>query len=92
MLSPKIIREQVDKSLAVVNAEGYRYRQPHMLSAGQIQRVALSGVLAMQPDAIIFDETTAMLDPIGRQDVLQCMVDLNRMGIRSFLSHTLWKK
>ena len=87
---PKIIREQVNRSLAVVNADSYRFRQPHMLSAGQMQRVALAGVLAMQPSAIIFDETTAMLDPIGRRDVLQCMGDLNRMGITIiFITHIM---
>jgi len=80
----------VNKSLAIVNAEGYRYRQPRTLSAGQMQRVALAGVLAMQPNAIIFDETTAMLDPIGRRDVLQCMVDLNQMGITIiFITHIM---
>lgn len=78
---PAAIREEVDHALALVNMGENRRRPPHLLSAGQMQRVALAGVLAMQPSCIIFDETTAMLDPAGRRDVLHRMADLNRMGI-----------
>lgn len=85
---PDVIREQVEKALAVVNMGEKRARQPHLLSAGQMQRVALAGVLAMQPRCIIFDEATAMLDPAGRRDVLEHMVELNRMGITIiFITH-----
>ncbi|MRR30348.1 ATP-binding cassette domain-containing protein, partial [bacterium] len=85
---PKVIREEVDQALEIVNMNEQRRRQPHLLSAGQMQRVALAGVLAMQPQCIIFDETTAMLDPAGRRDVLHRMADLNRMGITViFITH-----
>lgn len=85
---PAVIREEVDQALTIVNMNEYRRRQPHLLSAGQIQRVALAGVLAMQPRCIIFDETTAMLDPAGRRDVLNRMADLNRMGMTIlFITH-----
>ena len=85
---PKVIREQVDQALSIVNMSDNKRRQPHLLSAGQMQRVALAGVLAMQPQCIIFDETTAMLDPAGRRDVLHRMADLNRMGMTViFITH-----
>ncbi|MHC1771074.1 MAG: ABC transporter ATP-binding protein [Flexilinea sp.] len=87
---PEIIREQVDQALSIVNMNENRHRQSHLLSAGQMQRVALAGVLAMQPRCIIFDETTAMLDPAGRRDVLHRMVELNRMGITViFITHIM---
>ncbi len=85
---PKVIREEVDQALELVNMSEQKRREPHLLSAGQMQRVALAGVLAMQPQCIIFDETTAMLDPAGRRDVLNRMADLNRMGITViFITH-----
>jgi energy-coupling factor transport system ATP-binding protein len=85
---PRVIREEVDQALTIVNMNEYRRRQPHLLSAGQMQRVALAGVLAMQPRCVIFDETTAMLDPAGRRDVLNRMADLNRMGMTIlFITH-----
>ena len=85
---PTVIREQVDEALAVVNLLENRYRQSHLLSAGQMQRVALAGVLAMQPRCIILDEATAMLDPKGRKDILARMEALNRMGITViFITH-----
>lgn len=78
---PAAIRQEVDHALTLVGMNEHKKRQPHLLSAGQMQRVALAGVLAMQPHCIVFDETTAMLDPAGRRDVLHRMADLNRMGI-----------
>lgn len=85
---PANIRRHVDAALAVVSMSEHRLREPHMLSAGQIQRVALAGVLAMQPRCIIFDEATAMLDPRGRRDILRQMQDLNRQGITIlFITH-----
>ncbi len=77
---PSEIRALVDHALADVGMDGFRRRQTHLLSAGQLQRVALAGVLAMQPRAIIFDESTAMLDPAGRRDVMACMAALHRAG------------
>jgi energy-coupling factor transport system ATP-binding protein len=75
------IRARMEEALTRVGMLDQMERPPHMLSAGQIQRVALAGVLAMQPRCIIFDETTAMLDPIGKRDVLEQMIQLHNQGI-----------
>ena len=79
--APHEIRKQVTSTLQAVNMWPYRHRPPHMLSAGQMQRVALAGILAMRPRCIIFDETTAMLDPVGRQEVLRTLKQLHQDGI-----------
>ena len=78
---PLEIREQVKSSLQSARMWPFRQRPPHLLSAGQMQRVALAGILAMQPRCIIFDETTAMLDPSGRQEVIQTFKQLHQNGI-----------
>ena len=75
------IRERVDWALDAVDMRGYARRTPYSLSGGQKQRVAIAGVLAMKPACIIFDESTAMLDPRGRREVLSVMESLNREGI-----------
>ena len=75
------INERVKTALEAVGMYELRERPPHLLSAGQIQRVALAGVLAMQPRCVIFDETTSMLDPVGRRDVLAQMQTLHERGI-----------
>ena len=72
------IRERVDSALAAVGMTEYARHAPHLLSGGQKQRVAIAGVIAMQPRCIVLDEPTAMLDPIGRQDVLRTIKQLNR--------------
>ena len=72
------IRERVDAALAAVGMADYARHAPHLLSGGQKQRVAIAGVIAMQPRCIVLDEPTAMLDPIGRQDVLRTIKQLNR--------------
>jgi energy-coupling factor transport system ATP-binding protein len=77
---PSEIRTLVDQALAVVGMDAFKRRQTHLLSAGQLQRVALAGVLAMQPRAIIFDEATAMLDPAGRRDVMSYLAKLHNAG------------
>lgn len=64
------IRQRVDEALAAVNMTAFRSYAPHLLSGGQKQRVAIAGTLAMQTEAIVFDEATAMLDPEGRSDIL----------------------
>lgn len=64
------IRRRVDEALAAVNMTAFRSYAPHLLSGGQKQRVAIAGTLAMQTEAIVFDEATAMLDPEGRADIL----------------------
>ncbi len=65
-------------ALDLVEMQQYRTRGPHQLSGGQKQRVCIAGVLAMQPDVLVLDEATAMLDPIGRKEVLEVARRLNR--------------
>ncbi len=72
------IRQRVDEALAAVNMTDYAEHAPHLLSGGQKQRIAIAGVLAMKPDCIVLDEPTAMLDPKGRQEVLETVHKLNR--------------
>jgi energy-coupling factor transporter ATPase len=72
--------ERVRTALATVGMSEQRQRPPHLLSAGQKQRVAIAGILAMRPDCLVLDEATAMLDPAGRRDVLELVVGLHRAG------------
>ncbi|MGN0484675.1 MAG: energy-coupling factor transporter ATPase [Lachnospiraceae bacterium] len=71
------IWERVAKSLAAVGMLSYRHHSPNKLSGGQKQRVAIAGVVAMQPKCIVLDEPTAMLDPLGRKEVLETVKELN---------------
>ena len=75
---PAEIRRRVDDALKAVGMYEYREHAPHLLSGGQKQRVAIAGVIAMAPRCIVLDEPTAMLDPIGRADVLRTIKTLNR--------------
>ncbi len=68
---PEEIRARVDNALKAVRMYKYRGHEPHKLSGGQKQRVAIAGILAMKPDCILFDESTAMLDPKGRRDIMR---------------------
>ena len=72
------IRKRVDSMLRDVGMLEYAKHEPHRLSGGQKQRIAIAGILAMMPKCIIFDESTAMLDPIGRKEVIDAIVRLNR--------------
>ena len=72
------LRKRVDEALKLVDMTEYTKHAPHKLSGGQKQRVAIAGVIAMKPSVIIFDESTAMLDPSGRQDVIKIMEKLNK--------------
>ena len=72
------IRERVDSSLSLVGMSEYSRHAPHKLSGGQKQRVAIAGIIAMKPEIIIFDESTAMLDPQGRKEIVDIMERLNR--------------
>ena len=72
------IRRRVNSSLALVGMTQYARHAPHKLSGGQKQRVAIAGIIAMKPQVIIFDESTAMLDPQGRREVVDIMEKLNR--------------
>ena len=71
------IRQRVDEALAAVNMTAFRSYAPHLLSGGQKQRVAIAGTLAMQTEAIVFDEATAMLDPEGRAEILSIVKRLH---------------
>ena len=72
------IRRRVDEALAAVGMTEYARHAPHLLSGGQKQRVAIAGVLAMRPRCIVLDEPTAMLDPVGRREVLDTVCRLQR--------------
>ena len=77
-VEPKEIRERVDESLKKVGMLDYRKHAPHLLSGGQKQRIAIAGILAMRPQCIVLDEPTAMLDPLGRKEVIQTIKDINK--------------
>ena len=68
-LPSDVIRQRVDEALSIVGMSDYKEKGPHLLSGGQKQRVAIAGIIAMRPRYIVFDEPTAMLDPIGRLEV-----------------------
>lgn len=72
------IWERVEKSLKAVGMYAFRNQSPNKLSGGQKQRVAIAGIVAMKPKCIVLDEPTAMLDPLGRKDVLHVLHELNR--------------
>ncbi|RGW89228.1 energy-coupling factor transporter ATPase [Lachnospira eligens] len=72
------IWERVEKSLKAVGMYAFRNQSPNKLSGGQKQRVAIAGIVAMKPKCIVLDEPTAMLDPLGRKDILNVLHELNR--------------
>ncbi len=72
------IRERVDAALQAVGMYEFRRHAPHLLSGGQKQRVAIAGVLAMRPKCVVLDEPTAMLDPVGRKEVVETIHELNQ--------------
>ena len=77
-VSSREIRQRVDDALAAVGMGEFARHAPHLLSGGQKQRIAIAGVLAMEPECIVLDEATAMLDPVGRREVLSAVHRLNR--------------
>lgn len=77
-VAPAEIRKRVDDALATVRMSEYATHSPSKLSGGQKQRIAIAGVLAMKPKCIVLDEPTAMLDPVGRRDVMETIERLNR--------------
>ncbi len=72
------IRRRVDNALECVKMTEFKKHSPHQLSGGQKQRIAIAGIIAMMPKCIIFDESTAMLDPSGRKEVINTILKLNR--------------
>lgn len=89
-LPPSEIRQRVDAAIEAVGLEAHRHRPPHMLSAGQMQRLALAGVLAMRPRVVVFDEATTMLDPAGRRMALALMSELRAAGMAVlFVTHNM---
>ena len=77
-IPPTEIRRRVDEALSMVGMTEYAANPPHYLSGGQKQRIAIAGILAMRPDIIVLDEPTAMLDPIGRKEVMEVVKTLNK--------------
>ena len=77
-VEPSEIRKRVDEALDIVGMREYARHAPHCLSGGQKQRVAIAGIIAMKPRCIIFDESTAMLDPLGRKEVMNTITRLNK--------------
>ncbi len=84
-LPPAEIRTRVDEALRDVGMYEFRRKAPHLLSGGQKQRIAIAGAIAMKPECIIFDESTAMLDPKGRKEILRIAHRLNDEGITIIL-------
>lgn len=72
------IRKRVDDALTVVRMSEFATKAPHLLSGGQKQKVAIAGIIAMKPDCIILDESTSMLDPRGRKEVMSTVKKLNK--------------
>ncbi len=77
-LKPSVIRQRVDDALKSVGMYDFRESTPHRLSGGQKQRVAIAGIIAMEPECLILDEPTAMLDPVGRKEIIETLHSLNR--------------
>lgn len=77
-LDPSVIRKRVDDALKSVGMYEYRESTPHRLSGGQKQRIAIAGIIAMEPSCLILDEPTAMLDPLGRKEIVSTLHKLNK--------------
>lgn len=84
-VDPEEIRTRVDEALKGVEMYEHRKKAPHLLSGGQKQRIAIAGAVAMEPECIVFDEPTAMLDPKGRTEVMEVIKKLNAKGITVLL-------
>lgn len=76
-VEPAEIRKRVDEALKAVDMYEYRRHSPHQLSGGQKQRIAIAGIIAMRPKCIVMDEPTAMLDPVGRKEIMETVKRLN---------------
>ena len=80
-VEPAEIRRRVDEALEIVGMTPFKEHSPSQLSGGQKQRVAIAGIIAMKPECIIFDESTAMLDPQGRKEVIDAIMKLRSQGM-----------
>ena len=87
-VSQEKIGEIVDRALEMVDMRKFKKSAVHNLSGGQKQRVAIAGILAMNPKCIVFDESTSMLDPVGRKEVLNVMKKLNRESKTTIINIT----
>ena len=85
-LSEKEVEKRVKESLKAVGMEGFENKPPHHLSGGQKKRVAIAGILAMEPEVIVLDEPTAGLDPLGASQIMKLLYDLNKKGITIIIS------
>ncbi len=77
-IEPKEIINRVNQAIEMVGMSEYSNHSPHLLSGGQKQRVAIAGILAMKPECIVLDEATAMLDPVGRKEIINILKELNQ--------------
>ena len=77
-IEPKEIINRVNQAIEMVGMSEYSNHSPHLLSGGQKQRVAIAGILAMKPECIVLDEATAMLDPVGRKEIINIIKELNQ--------------
>ncbi len=80
------VERRVKEALKAVGLEGFENKPPHHLSGGQKKRVAIAGILAMEPEVIVLDEPTAGLDPIGASKIMKLLYDLNKKGITIIIS------
>ena len=83
------MRERVARAIRAVGLEGYERREPHTLSGGEKQRVALAGLLAVEPEILVLDEPTSMLDAAGRREVLEYLQDLRSEKTVLHVTHNL---
>lgn len=85
-LSKEEVEKRVKESLKAVSMEGFEKKPPHHLSGGQKKRVAIAGILAMNPEIIVLDEPTAGLDPLGASQIMKLLYELNKNGITIIIS------
>lgn len=85
-LSQEETEKRVENSLKIVGMEGFNKKAPHHLSGGQKKRVAIAGILAMDPDVMVLDEPTSGLDPMGASKILRLLKDLNQKGMTILIS------
>ncbi|BAP61824.1 cobalt transport protein O ATP-binding protein [Methanococcus maripaludis KA1] len=85
-LSKEEIEKRVKDSLKAVSMEGFERKPPHHLSGGQKKRIAIAGILAMNPEIIVLDEPTSGLDPMGASQIMKLLYELNKQGITIIIS------